>query len=47
MHGAEPNGDVVDFTTLVGEGVSGKVEGHDISIGNEHMVNRLRWTEGS
>jgi Cd2+/Zn2+-exporting ATPase len=46
-HGAEPNGEVVDFTILVGEGVSGKVDGYEICIGNERMADRLQWTEGN
>ena len=45
LHGAEPNGDVIDFTILVGEGVGGKVDGHEICIGNDRMANRLQWTE--
>lgn len=45
-HGAEPNGQVDDFKTLVGEGVSGIVDGHEMVIGNDRLADRLHWKEG-
>ncbi|MCO5587261.1 hypothetical protein L7F22_041208 [Adiantum nelumboides] len=44
--GSEPNGQVDDFRTLVGEGVSGIVDGHEIVIGNERLADRLHRREG-
>ncbi|KAI5080632.1 hypothetical protein GOP47_0003815 [Adiantum capillus-veneris] len=44
--GAEPNGEVDDFRILVGEGISGFVDGHEIVIGNDRLADRLHWREG-
>eukprot|EP00250_Pteridium_aquilinum_P021417 c25117_g1_i1 orf=513-2813(+) len=45
LHGIETLGAVEDFTVLVGEGVSGVIDGHIIHIGNERLAKRLCWTQ--
>ena len=45
MHGIIPSGEVKDFEVLVGEGVTGVLDGRVIHIGNERMAKRLHWNE--
>jgi Cd2+/Zn2+-exporting ATPase len=47
LHGVEPSDDVTEFELIVGEGVSGIVNGHTIHIGNARMAARLGWDIGN
>eukprot|EP00250_Pteridium_aquilinum_P004661 c14868_g2_i2 orf=280-1257(+) len=50
LNGAEsPSANTVadDFRILVGEGVSGFVDGHEICVGNERLANRMQWVEAA
>ncbi|KAH7352087.1 hypothetical protein KP509_19G029500 [Ceratopteris richardii] len=44
-HGADPNGEVSDFRNLIGEGVTGIIDGHEIFIGNDRLADRLGWID--
>ena len=47
LHGVEATSEVRDFEVIVGEGVTAKVDGHTIHIGNARMATHLGWQKGA